>query len=125
MAAKLRLISVLLLLVVGAALTVILLPSESEKPEFSREDLQFIAVYVKLSVAGEMPLAEPESRILTRDSILAESGVDSLWMARYTQSLSGDTRRQLSIWQEIAGRLDSLQKTDPAMKKRIINPPPP
>jgi hypothetical protein len=125
MAAKLRLITVLLLLVVGAALTVILLLSQSEKPEFSRDDLKFIDVYVRLSVAGESPVTGPGSRNLTRDSILAENGVDSLWMARYTRNLSGDTHRQLSIWQEIAGRLDSLQKTHPAKRRRILNPPPP
>lgn len=125
MAAKRHLVVLLLLLGAGGAFVLFLLSSESEAPGFSDDDLKFIDVYVKLSVAGEMPAEEPETKALAKKRILEENGVDSLWMTRHAESLSGDTRRQLSIWQEITNRLDSLQKALPGRAKDRLNLPPP
>jgi hypothetical protein len=117
MAVKRPLIAVLLLLVAGAALIFLLLPADSEEPEFSRDDLKFIDAYIRLSVAGQMPTEEPEAWVLEREHILAESGVDSLWMTRYAESLSGDTGKLLSIWTEITDRLDSLKEINQLKNK--------
>ena len=124
MAAKRHLIAVFLLLAAAGAVILLLISVESREPQFSEDDLKFIDVYVKLSIAREMPAVKTARQVLDPQRILAESGVDSLWMARYARSLSGNIDKQLLIWKEITSRLDSLQKTAPEKKQEVLSPAP-
>jgi hypothetical protein len=124
MAAKRLVIGIFLLLAAAGISIPLLFSSQTEEQKFSADDLIFIDTYVKLSVAGEMPVEDPGSRTLARERVLEKSGVDSLWMARYAENISGDTEKQLSVWKEITGRLDSLREIRHGNKTGVLSRPP-
>ena len=100
--------SIAAIIIIG---TVLIFLGRSRDSGISDNDTnKFIKTFIELSIAKETHFYNQDSIRANYESIFEESGVDSVWIAEFTEKLSNQPDKQKQIWLTIVSRLDSLRE---------------